>query len=470
VHSVRANDKHARGPSHAWLAALLGGLLGLCLVKFGNPVILDRLVARPETMLELLFNAWPLSWGLVLAAIVVGISPLVLITARRQISQTQSSHRLPPVICFLPLAWYAWQWIATIGTVDPTLTRVTMAHFTVCIALFYVGLFCLAEIRILTPLFLGLLAGFILVLWSGFDQRFGGLEATRQMLYETAELDLYPPEFLRRIASDRIFGTLFYPNTLAGVILLVAPFLTWFVHQITVNRSNIVRGTSLGLLAYASVACLFWSQSKAGWLVAAAMVFITLLQVPTSPRVRWSCAAAIALLALLVFAVRFSDYFARGAASASARIDYWEAAWTTARLNPMTGTGPGTFQIPYATLKRPESEMARLTHNDYLQQASDGGWPSMVLYTCFLFGSVGLLYRKARLQPLRFSIWLGLTGWVMHSLVEFGLYIPAIAWPAFTLLGWLWAVSMSGRSPPDPDIAQRGGAAAEPEIGISKSA
>jgi hypothetical protein len=39
----------------------------------------------------------------------------------------------------------------------------------------------------------------------------------------------------------------------------------------------------------------------------------------------------------------------------------------------------------------------------------------------------------------RLAVWLGLLGWALQSLVEFGLYIPAIAWPAFGLLGWLVA-------------------------------
>ena len=36
-----------------------------------------------------------------------------------------------------------------------------------------------------------------------------------------------------------------------------------------------------------------------------------------------------------------------------------------------------------------------------------------------------------------FAVWLGVLGWSLQSLVEFGLYIPALAWPAFTFLGWL---------------------------------
>jgi hypothetical protein len=36
-----------------------------------------------------------------------------------------------------------------------------------------------------------------------------------------------------------------------------------------------------------------------------------------------------------------------------------------------------------------------------------------------------------------FTVWLGVLGWSLQGLVEFGLYIPALAWPAFAFLGWL---------------------------------
>jgi hypothetical protein len=36
-----------------------------------------------------------------------------------------------------------------------------------------------------------------------------------------------------------------------------------------------------------------------------------------------------------------------------------------------------------------------------------------------------------------FAVWLGMLGWALQGFVEFGLYIPALAWPAFVMLGWL---------------------------------
>ena len=36
---------------------------------------------------------------------------------------------------------------------------------------------------------------------------------------------------------------------------------------------------------------------------------------------------------------------------------------------------------------------------------------------------------------LAFWIWLGLVGWALHSTIEFSLYIPALAWTGFALMG-----------------------------------
>jgi uncharacterized RDD family membrane protein YckC len=39
---------------------------------------------------------------------------------------------------------------------------------------------------------------------------------------------------------------------------------------------------------------------------------------------------------------------------------------------------------------------------------------------------------------MAFAVWTGVFGLALQSFVEFGLYIPALAWPFFLLLGWLW--------------------------------
>ena len=147
------------------------------------------------------------------------------------------------------------------------------------------------------------------------------------------------------------------------------------------------------------------------------------------------------MLGLAAFALRFQSYFAAGATSVGARFDYWRAAAQTTMANPVLGSGPGTFQRPYARLKAPESEMARLVHNDYLEQFSDSGVVGGALYLAWIGMVVAALAKglARATDPLSFALALGLVGWFAQGFVEFGLYIPALAWTAFTIAGTLLA-------------------------------
>ena len=82
--------------------------------------------------------------------------------------------------------------------------------------------------------------------------------------------------------------------------------------------------------------------------------------------------------------------------------------------------------------------MTRLVHNDYLQQGSDSGIPALLLYAAVWLGGLWVTGANLARRPMvERAIWLGLLGWTIQSGVEFGLYIPALGWIAFTLLGWL---------------------------------
>ena len=83
--------------------------------------------------------------------------------------------------------------------------------------------------------------------------------------------------------------------------------------------------------------------------------------------------------------------------------------------------------------------MARMVHNDYLQQFSDSGILGGVTYlgwVSLLLVTIGRRAWRAE-SPLRRAMFLGLTGWFIQGFTEFSLYIPALAWTAFTLAGCL---------------------------------
>ena len=87
--------------------------------------------------------------------------------------------------------------------------------------------------------------------------------------------------------------------------------------------------------------------------------------------------------------------------------------------------------------------MARLTHNDYLEQFSDSGILGGIFYTAWVLLALLMIGKKAwRSDSLvTFGAFAGLLGWFAQGIGEFSLYIPALAWTAFTLLGSLLARS-----------------------------
>jgi O-antigen ligase len=83
--------------------------------------------------------------------------------------------------------------------------------------------------------------------------------------------------------------------------------------------------------------------------------------------------------------------------------------------------------------------MARLVHNDYLEQFSDSGIAGGVFYAAWIILSLATIRRRVwwSSDPMTFALFAGLLGWFVQGLGEFSLYVPALAWTAFTLLGVL---------------------------------
>lgn len=409
-------------------AAVAGLFLGIGLLKFGNPAALDALVTPPRGYWEFVFQPWPLAWGYLLLGLILlwGVAG--------------AAWRLPrpkwPVL--LPVVWLGWQCVSATRTTDAALTAATLVYLTATVAGFYLGLLVLARAPDTRVFWLALGGCFAAVLLLGFQQRFGGLEAVRQHVQSQPGWENLPADYLRRLATNRIFATLVYPNALAGAVLLLLPPLAVALWNLESGRPRPLRLAFSGVLALAGLACLYWTKSKAGWLIAVAMGVVILLRQPLSRRVRLVVMLAAVGIGLGGFAYRFAGYFQGGAASVGARVEYWRAAWTTAVARPLTGSGPGTFSRSYRAIKPPEAEMALLAHNDYLQQASDSGFPGAIAYAGFIGVSLLTLYRRATRDAMGFAVWLGLAGWCLQGGVEFALYVPGVAWPAFWLLGLLW--------------------------------
>ena len=451
---------------------LTGVWLFTALFLFGNPVILDYL-HPPKSVL--LGGESPSNVRHYLGILAVLGLACVLGFSRLAKPKLSLPPGVPKWIVWLPAAWLGWQLLSFLQTEDRPMSRATVIHFASCLAAFYLGLFVLGRMRLAKLALWGAALGLMLNLADACVEKFGGLEQTRNSIIaqiESGKLDpatlpakardagkTIPPEIEKQIAalppkmaakvrqlpielvkrmySTRLYGHMFYPNALAGVILLLLPVsLALLLGQ---GRWRLPRAALALGLAAVGLACLYWSGSKAGWLIAIALLGAWFLHLPVPKKMKLALAGAAMVLGLAGFAVKYADYFDRGATSVGARFGYWRAAVQTAMEEPLLGTGPGTFQLAYKRHRARGAEPTRLTHNDYLQQASDSGWPGFALYAAFIGGAAWVLARRRLDDPLLIAARLGLLAWALQGFVEFGLYIPALAWPAWLMLGWLLA-------------------------------
>ena len=452
---------------------LTGVWLFTALFQFGNPVILDYLHPPKSIILgeSSEKKAFPYLGILTVLGLACGLGILLLAKPKIRLP-----NGVPRSLVWLPSAWFGWQLLSLLQSENSAMSLATVIHFASCLAAFFLGLFVLGRMRFGKLALWGGVLGLLLNLADACFEKFGGLEQTRNSIIsqlESGKIDAkkitskardntgtipqeienqiaklpkataakvrqLPVELIKRMYSTRLYGHMFYPNTLAGVILLLLPVSlalllgqrNWLVPRYTI---------ALGL-AVVGLTCLYWSGSKAGWLIAIILIGAWLMHLPLPKKLKLGLTGAALALGLAGFTMKYADYFDRGATSVSARFGYWRAAMQTAMEKPLFGSGPGTFQLAYKRHRPPGAEPTRLTHNDYLQQASDSGWPGFALYTAFIVVSALVLTRRRMDEPLQIAARLGLLAWALQGCIEFGLYIPALVWPAWLMLGWLLAL------------------------------
>jgi hypothetical protein len=465
----RASVKENSG-QYAGFALVLGLFLGLALLKFGNPIILDSKVSTPDSFAEAISDSWPPHWSVWFLFPLALIGILVAIFKKRKWPGSRW-------LWILPVVWLAWEIISATRSVDAALTSLTLAHFGGCVACYFLGVWLLDDSRSLKFLLVGLLAAFAFCLVRAVNQKLFEFPQERQMLLEgersgwtnyapdlvlqmkadglivaTNGADVANPAIMAKYEKGRVFGTLVYPNALAGAVILLLPITLTLAINGTRRFRKLTRAAAIALTLFLGLGSLFWTGSKSGWLIALAMLGLWLFRLKWSARLKWLTFSVAILVGVAAFIIRFHSYFVSGATSVGARFDYWRAAIQNTADHPLLGSGPGTFYRAYEKLKRPESEMARLTHNDYLQQFSDSGFLGGFAYTAWILLLLATLTKRLRFapEPMHFALFLGLLGWFAQGFSEFSLYIPALAWTSLVLAGGLLKMTQMRSTRPDP--------------------
>ena len=145
-------------------ALVFGLFLGLAILKFGNPVILDQKITPPVSPSEFWADAWPTHWAnWILLPLALAGAALVFASRPRWPEKRR--------LWLLPLLWFGWQLLSATQTVDGDLTAATLWQFAGCFACYFIGAFIFGRERVLQWLFIGVLAAFAFCLVRGINER-----------------------------------------------------------------------------------------------------------------------------------------------------------------------------------------------------------------------------------------------------------------------------------------------------------
>lgn len=253
----------------------------------------------------------------------------------------------------------------------------------------------------------------------------------------------FPPPHIARSAH------MWLGTDLVAVLLLVSvPFYPW-IGRLALRR------TLLAVTAAAAVVVVPLSDARTAWvaaIVAAAFFFLT-SERPGALRWAWTHRAATGAGMLAILAVATAVVGSGAVGTLSGRTHIWQTAVSTFLIDPLSGTGPGTFAWMRLVGIEPGLEPYPIfhAHNLVLQTLAEGG----VLLLVGLGVAIGAWL--ARVVPVLADLdgrsRLGaavLVGVALIVMFEDPAQLPALAVLPLVLAGWTLADAGAARPPAAP--------------------
>lgn len=145
------------------------------------------------------------------------------------------------------------------------------------------------------------------------------------------------------------------------------------------------------------------------------------------------------------------------------RLQIWNDVLPHLKAFALMGSGGGTFEFvePMYSTQPPAGEVriSEHAHNEYIEAAFEGGVPRLILTIALALLPTGIAYRRLRNRRLRSEcvvaslglVW-GLNVVALHSIVDFGIRLPANACLAAVVAGHLSAIGDAADERPSADL------------------
>jgi len=147
--------------------------------------------------------------------------------------------------------------------------------------------------------------------------------------------------------------------------------------------------------------------------------------------------------------------------SSEGRVALWRESLGVIREYPLVGCGLGGFESAFQKFKASEGIfLVDYAHNDYIQYLAELGIAGFLLAATLIVlvmkRSLEIALDPSELRWLGLACFGSIAAILVHSVVDFNLYVPANA----AVLAWICGIA-AGLSPSAPRIVRRGGLAHE---------
>ncbi|MCQ2378201.1 MAG: O-antigen ligase family protein [Victivallaceae bacterium] len=282
-------------------------------------------------------------------------------------------------------------------------------------------------------LFFAAAAGCIAVALAALDQYFFSLDATRALVREEMSRGVhYSEAMLAKLYDDRVFATMTSANILAGFLLLGAPVAVVAAYEAAKKfspRAAFAAAAIAGTLMFA----VFLLTKTRGAFLAAILTALFVCWTGQCAK-KYKILAAVAAVAVIATGGYYIQTYGRGFSSAAERTGYVSTVAAVAAEHPVAGGGWGSFFIEHMKRKTSATdETPRDPHNVVLSFVAQCGIPAGLAVGVALGCVVLRLYRRRKNSPWNGAVFVGATGFLLHSMIEINHMAPG----SFALLGIL---------------------------------
>jgi O-antigen ligase len=260
-------------------------------------------------------------------------------------------------------------------------------------------------------------------------------------------------------------GTYVNRNHFAGLLEIAFPLAVMYPISVVrrsrpaplTPRAALIAGS--GFAAAALIfAAIIQSLSRMGFLAClASLAVIGIASVPKRRRLWTIALIPVALIAAVVWLPpdalieRLATLNPAGEPSSETRIQIWADTLRLISAYPVFGCGAGAYESALLRYKTAAPlNTVDYTHNDYLQILAELGAVGFMIVAALLLALLRMLFRAGE-RHLRLACLASVAAILLHSLVDFNLYIPANA----LALAWVCGLGCRAQTGSTPSNRMR---------------